>query len=603
MESGMTQGRKNEIELKVREYSTKFLIDQIDQALDDIFGIFTLAFAEGNQIPQGSEVIRVALFKDLWEKMEIKNLEFSSLEELDIYYYQLAKLLNFYVPDFISLYDNQGQKIPEQQYAMFLQIIKLYHTLAKNRFLLSQFHDDDHPTSFAKYIQDFKEVCGIIPSDFDLPNLRQYKKIILLLDSLDEEIASRLMKMNYLKSQPITKKLNENNENEILKSVSILLSELPPIEKMNKVIDDLQKSVKLKDELSIDRHKNLLQEYVQCIQEIKRQLQKMLTRFLKEHEKILKEIVEERNTIQEKIEQLDLHHDFFRVLNLLSDIRENNQLQESFKNASNECKQQSQRWLTNGPWNVADQGLEKIFKTLDNHYKCFMETYADLLIGVNSFLEFIKMLYKRNEQLKEISLSLAGKLQNVNHLWLKSHDGITLVETALNNHIEGVKKESVPTYMTSFLSRHWWKIVLGGIGGGGSGAGISFLLTLDAVGVSFLCLSGIILGSSTGAVSGVLTDYCGPQNTDQEENEEAVSLLSEKFDDNPDQLDAYEEELKNINRLQQVLIINDSNEQLNLELSRSRSTSWWWPSFSFWSNTNNVPQQGKDQLTHKKIFV
>lgn len=120
------------------------VIKKIDGALLDFNLVFDSSFAESQTEVQPRELLKRGLFRHIWKKLSVDAPVFASLDDLDSYYQQVARNFQRHVGDYLRLEKVKmicdtyqlHDPVSARKLEMLKKIIRLYHALARSRFLL-----------------------------------------------------------------------------------------------------------------------------------------------------------------------------------------------------------------------------------------------------------------------------------------------------------------------------------------------------------------------------------------------------------------------------------------------------------------------------------
>lgn len=127
------------------------IIKKIDETLEFMYAGFDSAFAEAQKDVKPREFIKRAFFRKVWKELTLRS-QFSNLAELDAYYKNVHFNLKSYLSEFVmqDLIKNMCEEhqiipgpndisvISQRKLDMLEKIITLYHSLSRNRFILTK---------------------------------------------------------------------------------------------------------------------------------------------------------------------------------------------------------------------------------------------------------------------------------------------------------------------------------------------------------------------------------------------------------------------------------------------------------------------------------
>lgn len=130
------------------------IIRKIDETFEYMYAGFDNAFAEAQKDVKPREFIKRAFFRRVWNELTRRS-EFSNLAELDAFYNNVHLNLKSYLSEFVmqdlikSMCEqhnivpgpNEISVISQRKLDMLEKIIVLYHSLSRNRFILTKLSD------------------------------------------------------------------------------------------------------------------------------------------------------------------------------------------------------------------------------------------------------------------------------------------------------------------------------------------------------------------------------------------------------------------------------------------------------------------------------
>lgn len=506
----MSDSRKSGIP-EFEFHPARIIFLKINKALQELHVAFSFAFAEGKEKPLGMNFHRAVLFNQVWSELDV-NVPFEDDKELSKYYANISANLEGNIDNYCYEAGLSRGQVSLDFYTMLQKIIQLYGLLAKYRFYLSPFGNADRPETFATKVAKLKaENTNLKKVMEELINVPA-EDIIGSLELTLKTTFEKLQQSGYDPDFQLTSDRPPSVQNVISSAVMTQLDRLVTTDRM------AESSKK-----SAANAQAELKAIIVILEDVKIKLLAALKDEIINAEDKSKELTMRSSAFAAKLAYLtEAYHqlDIFRHILLIKGEVKNapnagegyKKLRELAKQMIAECKKQDSARPGLNLWsNVWDVAIEKIQIHLGDILRQFEQFTSAYYVHLSVIKELNESIVQYREHLQKINdqtMRLVALCATAKQVSIKSYEAIHAMQKTL-----ATRAETDLDFLKSFFNRHWVKMVLGGLGAGGTTAAIAMLaLALNPVSVSVVALAGTLFGSSIGGSAGLVIDRLKHKN-------------------------------------------------------------------------------------------
>lgn len=504
-------GPRADLPVSEEQYQERLLINEINAALNKIHDIFADAFAEGKPKPVDFEAQKLHLFTSFWEMLSLP--EFTSMKSLNDFYNDLKRTYLDHLQTFCVALEINYANISINKRNLFLQLVNLHHVLIKQKFILSALHQ------YHLNIDSVVRVAHVCQQKYVLVDLFGMKKNQAILTMQLSLMAAHLNALNYPEHKIECLKPQQATQGDAVEQVRRLLETLPSTDQINQATEVLQSAVKRKDKPSIQQASRAVMVYVEQMRSVKKQLNEMLA--LQPLELATESLAVNTQAIQQRFSHVDQSiinkgreliaqlngddellptiHSGYREMNLMTQkIREVCQSQSTFESIVGIA---TMGFWEQG-WRFAATQTGSLHDALVKHIDIFIASYS----CIKEVDTAISGMRSQKDELERYQQEIAEAIRIAKTVRDDCMNALTRVENVLLMHV-AIADDSYLNFLQSFLGRHWWKMLLGGVGGGGTSTLIAILLTLEPTKLGILIAGASLVGTGLGAGAGATQDH------------------------------------------------------------------------------------------------
>lgn len=465
------------------------------------------------------ESLEKKYFDFLWEKwISFDEGNQFTLDELNRHYQNLDKQLPELTEEFRNQHRFDRDAISSSKEQLIVRlVIDLHYILLGARLGVAQFMDAgllSHTPSLIRLNQELFAKIEDGLSVFPVEHLRSARQDLACLLGV---LSKRLLDAAYIKFDKVPLLDDERNliEEGYVRSLDDALRDnLPTIGEMNAAIhlmtgDESNKRRVAQGRDALYGFKNRLSF---ALKELESTLEVCLA-----CESQVQALFAKHNEVRDVFKKSKAFTD---LVQLTSQIEHLDNTAKSLLFTGNEVADTSEsqkllpRALYHGDWSRLATYVRKNTTELSEILGKAAGAYGDFYDQLASLRDMPQHFNPLMElQMHEVTL-LATRLAQARDFIQLSMQRIQENHDELEAHLEG---SSTATYLKSFVSRHWPKILTGGIGGVGGGVGLGFLLTMtQPAPMALLCLSNMVLGGTLGVGVGMALDTWRGKGADSE---------------------------------------------------------------------------------------
>lgn len=500
--------------------SVKSLTESINKTLDEIKNLFADAFSEGKPKPEGLPYHHVALFLEIWKQLSRVG-KFSDLQTLDNHYLQVEKNLEKTIHFYCYAANFNKDKISLATRNMFVHIIRLYHTFAKQLYQLSLF-ETGSSREYAEKIESVNNALVSLQNNFTAFNNAEIENKLNSFELALRELVEKLNSLNYAQveigfnNDLKTKYPNHN----VLAKIREQLNRLPTVQTLNETITHFHEA----EQSSRRRiYQVKLNEYIKLLQDIKTELTNIISQNLVECKNTLQKLSEGWAAASESLSDIEkgdhvlLSEDFRTALRMYGYksksgevIKGYEEIKEVCTKTMAACKQQpgfSFSFKSN-VWTLTEEKLHTLVSAESNKIEKFVFPYlkkADELTTVEKGIKESRYKTRELDTLLAYTDSLITKAKKIPE---QCCSVIADVQNKLAEHID-----IHSSFLKVFFTHHWLKMLLGSVGGSGVATAVG-LLTVGLSPATLLVLipAGALFGFGIGGSAGLASDQLHEKN-------------------------------------------------------------------------------------------
>jgi hypothetical protein len=247
--------------------------------------------------------------------------------------------------------------------------------------------------------------------------------------------------------------------------------------------------------------------------------------------------------------------------------------------------------------NGTENPLEKILADLTEKHGRFIASYVKPISEIE-LLKSGKTLYAQLKELNACCQLFKEKINQLNQLWLMEQKTTsTLLDNLRHGHLGTTDETSAESYVLAFLKRHWGKLLIGSLGGGGPSLAVSMVLSLEPGYFAAFCLAGALFTGSAAAAAGMASDYLSSADQSNHDPDE-VMLVPMGGQDGWQSEEESDAEL--LGPLVAITEIPDGNAKKQAADQTVSWSEWLLSSLSLWKKTAPAPQRPPTQTNERK---
>jgi|GEM_PF-6057927 len=492
-------------------YAWQTLIDQIKSVENEIYEALRNAFAEGEDNPQGAELIKRDAFESIWKGL---NLDFETLENLDGFYRtQLANLeknininlgQNFHNPEDLSTDKRQ----------ILRHIVQLRYYLAKQSFLAAQFKPSETPDQILiskepidntyKMIESILDLLGVFFEGDQLGNLYEFKAIF-------SNINHRLKVSHCRHYLDLAKNRYDYAGVNLDKNKPIKIREWELISEALEKLQESEESEELADLAPAIKRYQVL-----------RQLENAVNMLLKNYRQHISTIKELKNLHDSAARQVESSKRLLECWNRISMIR--NGAETTFSSIDftafiELCKKQSslERFsigVFSKGWQSASKLIAEKMSAIQSDISKFLSSYDG--INMDHYPDLINSLYARLQPIVNHAGEIDKVVSEAQQLWdsypfpIRSNKIRVSSTKSSNQPVQSSAPVISSNAAPSLFARYWWKSLSGALLLGGIAALLVFLaIPIFTLPVAITILVGSTLaGGALAVCAGIAIDSC-----------------------------------------------------------------------------------------------
>ena len=499
--------------LKRRKQASNFPLQELDQALTQSHDIFLSILKDKKKEHENQDVIIFNVLYNAFRKLSFS----STLEDFSTQYKQFSTQANHIIKNAVNQFSIHHQQLLKVISDFFLVLIKI-------RFYLLQI-DINNADILLKRMVDLDERYNQL-NKTSIEAKKSYDNIFILQHLLNP-IANRLIELGYHAAKSIIDESSHHSNQLIMdENLSSIMHQLPTVDDINQAINALEEAAENQNQPQMKIGFTSLETFMQQFEFFKNDLANFIVTQAKEKNELLEKYSRRNEELNHFFSVITNEHDapsqLSHVIEVCRGCSELNDILDRIRKLNT----------------TSYHPLQKIITSLTDSLNKFISPYFPCFELAESINLNKPMLKNNVSQLKSLQMQGEAQIPKITHhleviiLQIIEPTQFTLAEWLISIH----KTEKNDEHFSSFLFRHWLKLLLGTSGGSASGAILALcihpalpgeILFITLLGAAGLGLSSVIsLAVSSHDKKSIAASSTNPQKLTQDIYQHRKNLSS-----------------------------------------------------------------------------